>query len=160
MAPSTLLKLPLSWLRTLKARLMLASVLVIAASVLATASVLLERVERRSEQAVLDLESSHIEQTAALLGQRVVLLQRMMRAAAERMPHAAATDADEAIRFLGARTALLTTLDRLFVTDARGRVVAVHDGQQGHQSAVDLAGNNFLRGTLDGLPAVSEPLRD
>ena len=43
MAPSTLLKLPLSWLRTLKARLLLASVLVIAASVLTTASVLLAR---------------------------------------------------------------------------------------------------------------------
>ncbi|MFN9745219.1 MAG: diguanylate cyclase [Betaproteobacteria bacterium] len=160
MAPSTLLKLPLSWLRTLKARLMLASVLVIAASVLTTASVLLERVERRSEQAVLDLESSHIEQTAALLGQRVVLLQRMMRAAAERMPEAAATDADEAIRFLGARTALMTTLDQLFVADTRGRVVAVHDGQQGRKTAVDLAGNGFLRGTLDGLPVVSEPMRD
>ncbi len=112
MAPSTLPKLPLCWLRALKARLMLASVL-------------LERVERRSEQAILDLESSHIEQTAALLGQRVVLLQRMMRAAAERMPHAAATDADEAIRLLGARTAPMTTLDQLFVAEARGLVVVV-----------------------------------
>ena len=160
MAPSTLLKLPLSWLRTLKARLLLASVLVIAASVLTTASVLLARVELRSEQAVLDLESSHIEQKAALLGQRVVMLQRMMRAAAERMPHAAASDAAEAIRFLEARMALTTTLDHLFVADAHGHVVAVHDGQRGRTSTVDLAGSGFLRRTLDGLPMVSEPMPD
>lgn len=160
MVPSTLLKLPLSWLRTLKVRLLLASVLVIASSVLTTANVLLARVELRSEQAVLDLESSHIEQKAALLGQHMVMLQKMMRAAAERMPHAAATDADEAIRFLAARMALTTTLDHLFVADARGHVVAVHDGQRGRTSRVDLAGSGFLRRTLEGLPMVSEPMPD
>ncbi len=160
MLPSTLLKLPLGWLRTLKARLMFASVLVIAASVLATASVLLHRVEARSEQAVVDLESSHIEQIAALLGQRVVMLQKMMRGAAERMPADAATDVDAAVRFLDARLALMATLDRVFVADRRGRIVAVHDGRQGQPSDVDLSGSEFFQRTLAGLPTVSEPMRD
>ena len=79
-----------SWLRTLKARLMLASVLVIAASVLGATSGLLHRVEQRSAEAVIDLEASHMEQLGAMVGQRVVMLQRMMRGAADRMPEAAA----------------------------------------------------------------------
>ena len=60
------------WFNTLKLRLMLASVLVIAVSVTVSTLVVLERVERRSEQALMDLERDHAERVASLLQQRVV----------------------------------------------------------------------------------------
>jgi diguanylate cyclase (GGDEF)-like protein/PAS domain S-box-containing protein len=148
---------PLAWLRTLKARLMLASGLVIAVSVFVTASVLLDRVEQRSEQAVLELESGHIEQMAAMLGQRVVLLQKMMRGAAEQMPGAAYRDPAAAATYLRARLALLQAFDQVFVADARGRVIAVHDGHQARASALDISGTDYFARTLEGVPVVSAP---
>jgi diguanylate cyclase (GGDEF)-like protein/PAS domain S-box-containing protein len=158
MALATLTRLLPSWLRTLKARLMLASVLVIAASVLGAASVLLQRVEQRSAQAVIDLEASHMEQVAAMVGQRVVMLQRMMRGAAERMPPEAARDTAAAMRYLEARLALLSTLETVFVADARGRVLAVHDGNEARPVQLDIAARDYFQRTLSGVPAVSEPL--
>ena len=149
-----------SWLRTLKARLMLASVLVIAASVLGAASMLLHRVEQRSAEAVIDLEAGHIEQMAAMLGQRVVMLQRMMRGAAERMPEAAAHDPAVAFRFLEARLAHLAMLEAVFVADPRGRVIAVHDGRGARQVDLDLSGDEGFRRTLQGVPVVSAPRVD
>jgi diguanylate cyclase len=154
-APRTL---SLSWLRTLKARLLLASALVIAASVLVSASVLLDRVESRSEQAVLDLESSHIEQVAALVGQRVVMLQKMMRGAAEQMPEAARREPEAAIGYLQARLALLVAMDTLFVADASGRVLAVHDGREARRVDMNLAGRDYFQRTLAGVPVVSSPI--
>lgn len=152
-------RLPLAWLRTLKARLMLASALVIAASVLATATMLLGRVEKRSEQAVLDLESGHMEQMAAMVSQRVVMLQKMMRGAADQLPEAARTDPAAAVEYLKSRLALLQALNTVFVADARGQVLAVHDGQQARPVDMNLAGRDYFQRTLTGVPVVSGPIR-
>ena len=161
MANATFIKklLP-SWLRTLKARLMLASVLVIAASVLGATSGLLHRVEQRSAEAVIDLEASHMEQLGAMVGQRVVMLQRMMRGAADRMPPAAAHDPAAAMLFLQARLAHLAMLDNVFLADARGRVIAVHDGREARAVDLDISGHTYFQRTLRGVPVVSEPLTD
>jgi diguanylate cyclase len=149
---------PLAWLRTLKARLMLASALVIAASVLVSASVLLQRVEQRSEQAVLDREASHVEQMAGMLGQRVVMLQKMMRGAAEQMPEAAYQDPAAAVTYLRSRLALLQALNTVYVADASGRVLAVHDGREARPVDRNLAGSEFFQRTLAGVPVVSAPM--
>ena len=49
------------WFNTLKLRLMLASVMVIALSVTVSTLVVIERVEKRSEQAVMDPKRDHVE---------------------------------------------------------------------------------------------------
>ncbi len=158
MSPTSVTRPRLAWLRTLKARLLLASVLVIATSVLGSATVLLDRVERRSVQALLDLESSHLEQKAAMLGQRVVTLQRMMRGAAEQMPAAARRDPAAAAEYLKERLALLQALNTVFVADARGRVLAQHDGRLARPGDTDLSGHEFFRRTAAGVPVVSGAL--
>ena len=116
------------WLGTLKARLMIASVLVIASSVLASASVLLTQVKERGVQAMLDLEADHIERLASGVGQRVVVMQNMLRATADTLPAAAHADAAAAIAFLADKAALRVTFDSVFVADAAGRVMARSEG--------------------------------
>jgi len=147
------------WLGTLKARLMIASVLVIACSVLGSASVLLARVEARSEQAMLDLEGDHIERLASLVGQRVVAMQNMLRATADTLPPAARSDVAAAVAFLSDRAALRVTFDTVFVADAAGHVLALSVGNQTLPSALNLAGRDyFIRTVSQGAPVVSSPI--
>jgi diguanylate cyclase (GGDEF)-like protein/PAS domain S-box-containing protein len=143
---------------TLRARLLAFSTLVIAASVLGTATILLERVERRSEQALMDLEASHTERLAAMLGQRVVMLQRMMRAAADEMPEPARKRPEDAAKYLHAQTAVLQALGTLFVADASGHLLAWHDGQHARSAAANLSGEAYFQRTLGGVPVVSGPV--
>ena len=147
------------WLGTLKARLMIASVLVIAASVLASASVLLARVETRGVQAMLDLEADHIERLAGLVGQRVVVMQNMLRASADVLPAAAHQDPAVAVAFLANTAALRVTFDTLFVADASGRVTAFGEGNKTGHSTLNLSGRDyFIRTVTQGVPVVSSPL--
>lgn len=147
------------WLGTLKARLMIASVLVIAASVLASASVLLARVEERAVQAMLDLEAGHIERLAGLLGQRVVVMQNMLRATADALPAAAHADAAAAVAFLANTAALRVAFDTVLVADASGDVKALGSGSATGPSALNLAGRDyFFRTVTQGVPVVSAPL--
>ena len=57
------------WFGTLKARLMLASMLVIALSVTVSTLVVLDRLQGRSEQALMDLERDNAERAASLLAE-------------------------------------------------------------------------------------------
>lgn len=147
------------WLGTLKARLMIASVLVIAASVLASASVLLARVEERGVQAMLDLEADHIERLAGLVGQRVVVMQNMLRATADALPVAAHSDAAAAVAFLANTAALRVTFDTVLVADASGQVKALGSGSTTGPSTLNLAGRDyFFRTVTQGVPVVSSPI--
>ena len=146
------------WLGTLKARLMIASVVVIASCVLASASVLLTRVEERGVQAMLDLEADHIERLASGVGQRVVVMQNMLRATADALPAAAQQDPAAAVAFLANTAALRVTFDTLFVADASGQVKALGDGSKTGPSALNLAGRDyFIRTVTQGVPVVSAP---
>lgn len=147
------------WLGTLKARLMIASVLVIAASVLASASVLLARVEERGVQAMLDLEADHIERLAGLVGQRVVVMQNMLRATADALPVAAHSDTAAAVAFLANTAALRVTFDTVLVADASGQVKALGSGSTTGPSTLNLAGRDyFFRTVTQGVPVVSSPI--
>ena len=146
------------WLGTLKARLMIASVLVIAASVLASASVLLTRVEERGVEAMLDLEGDNIERLAGLVGQRVVVMQNMLRATADAQSAAALRDPAAAVAFGAYTAALRVTFDTVFLADASGQVKALGDGAQTPHLALNLAGSDyFIRTVTHGVPVVSAP---
>ena len=146
------------WLGTLKARLMIASVLVIASSVLASASVLLTQVKERGVQAMLDLEADHIERLASGVGQRVVVMQNMLRATADTLPAAAHADAAAAIAFLADKAALRVAFDTVLVADAAGRVMARSEGGKTTAPDLNLAGRDFfIRTMAQGVPVVSSP---
>ena len=147
------------WFGTLKARLMVASALVIAASVTVSVLVVLQRVEQRSEHAVMDLERDNAERVASLLVQRVVAMQKMLRATAAIMPPAAHHDADAAAAFLRSNPALAVHFATVFVATTSGRLLALHDGNAVTYPAVELDDRDYFKQTIaEGIPVVSAPL--
>lgn len=149
---------PGRWFGTLKLRLMLAAVLVIATSVLVSTGFVIQRVEQRSEQAVTDLERDHAERVASLLQQRVVSKQRMLRATAAAMPPAAWRDHDAATRFLAANPALAASFPSLFVAATDGTLLARHEGTSSLWRAANLSTREWFAQTLaQGVPLVSAP---
>jgi diguanylate cyclase (GGDEF)-like protein/PAS domain S-box-containing protein len=147
------------WFGTLKARLMIASALVIAASVAGTAMVVLERVQKRSEQAVMDLELDNAERMASLLVQRVVALQKMLRATAERMPQAARHEVPAAVAYLESNPALAVNFATVYVARPDGATLALHDGVRAGPSTVTVGDRDYFQRTVSGnLPVVSPPL--
>ena len=149
---------PARWFWTLKARLMIASALVIATSVAVSTLVVLERVEQRSEQAVMDLERDNAEHMASLLGQRVIGLQNMLRATAQALPAAARSDSAVAVDVLNHSPALTASFASVTLIAPDGSTLALHDGRAAGQSSLDLSGRDYFRQTLaSGVPLVSAP---
>ena len=138
---------------------MLASVLVIAASVTVSTLVVLERVEKRSEQAVTDLERDHAERVASLLQQRVVSLQKMLRATAGKMPPEALASHAAATAFLAGSPALIANFASVFVAAADGELLAMHDGTRSMFKPGNLSDRAYFAQTLaQGVPLVSAPI--
>ena len=137
---------------------MLASVLVIAVSVTVSTLVVIDRVEQRSEQAVMNVERDHAERVASLLQQRVVSLQNMLRATAAAMPPAARTEHAAAEAFLAGKPALATNFASIFVIRADGELLAAHDGTLSTYKPLNLRDRAYFHQTLaHGVPLVSEP---
>jgi diguanylate cyclase (GGDEF)-like protein/PAS domain S-box-containing protein len=150
---------PARWLGTLKVRLMLASALVIAASVAISTEVVLHRVEARSVQAVIELERDNAERMAAMLAQRVVGLQKVLRATAAIMPGAARRESLAAIEFLSDKPALITSFANVYIANAEGQMLALHDGDSATARTLNLAGREYFRRTVaQGVPVVSAPM--
>lgn len=148
-----------SWHSTLKARLMVASALVIAISVAVTALAILHGVGRRSEQALMEMERSNAERVASLLAQRVVVLQRMLRAAAATLPVAARSQPDAAARFLAGNPSLAVPFAAVHVSNVLGRMLAFYDGNDVTHPQLDLSDRDYFWQTVTaGVPVVSEPL--
>ena len=138
---------------------MLASVLVIAASVTVSTLVVLERVERRSEQAMMDLEADHAERVASLLQQRVVNMQKMLRATAATMPAGARRDSAAATAFLAGNPALIANFGSVFIAAVDGELLALHDGTRSVHKPMNLRDREYFSQTLaQGVPLVSSPI--
>ncbi len=147
------------WFHTVKVRLMAASALLIAASVALSTWVVLERVERRSAQALQELERDNAERVAALLGQRVVSLQRMLRVAASALPPAALNDATAAAAFLEANPALAVNFSNIYLANAQGDVLALLGDGRASRPGLNLNMRDWFKRTLgEGVPVVSAPL--
>ncbi len=137
---------------------MLASTLVIATSVGVSALVVLQRVEQRSEQAVMDLERDNAERMASLLVQRVVGMQKMLRATAAALPPQARVDAQAAVAALSANPALVVNFSATFLAAADGRLLALNEGNGAHPKVLNLIDRDYFRATVaQGTPQVSAP---
>ena len=110
---------------------MLLSAGVIAGCVLATTTVLIQRIEQRTQRAVLALEGEHMESLAAMAGQRVVGMQRMLRVMADRLPMQAIVDPARARDYIDTKIALGASFDGLFIANADGQTLAHCDAQAG-----------------------------
>lgn len=155
--------MPRAWLRgaaaTLKFRLALASMLVIALSVGVTTTALLHEVGKRTERMVFDLESATATRAANLMANRVVSLQVALRAVATAMPPGD-LDSPESIRaYLSSKPVLRSMFSRVFVALPNGEAISSVAEPGAREAVLNVADRPYFVQTMSsGQPIISEPV--
>jgi diguanylate cyclase len=147
--------------QTLKLRLALMGVVLIALAVALTVGLTLSTAGQRSEQLALDLSLAQTRKLAKLVSSRLVEMQLSLRAAADEMD-TNAIDTPAAMRFLERRTVLSRQFDSVFLATPDGRVLAMRDQAEPYtpQPALNIADRSYFQQTMaQQRPIVSEPIR-
>jgi diguanylate cyclase (GGDEF)-like protein/PAS domain S-box-containing protein len=146
--------------QSLKLRLALACLVLIAASAGVTTSVLLDRVGRRTEQAVMAMERSNVERQAVELQNRITTLQRALQSSVLNAQPATFAGHESAARFLAIKPVLSTLFSTTFVASPDGQVLAVRDERGIHDRPdLNIADRPYFERALVELQAVvSEPI--
>ena len=110
---------------SLKARLALASLVLIGASVALTLVLVLRAMEQRSQRAVLDSEIANAERIGLVLSAKIVSLQKALRVAAEQVPVERLDEPAAVAAFLDDQKVLRSLFDSVFLADADLRLVGV-----------------------------------
>jgi diguanylate cyclase (GGDEF)-like protein/PAS domain S-box-containing protein len=145
--------------QSLKLRLALACLVLIAASAGVTTSVLLDRASRRTEQAVMAMERGNAERLAVVLQNRISTLQRAMHASVLNTQPATFAGHQPAAHFLGIKPVLSTLFATTFVASPDGQVLALRDERGVHASSLNIADRPYFRRTLTEMQSVvSDPI--
>ena len=148
-------------LRSLKVRLTLIGVALIAASVALTVMLVLNDVGRRTEQVTLDASLDEVRRSARLLSSRVVSRQLVLGSAARGLPPGQLGDAAAMKAHLDSNAGLSSLFDRSFIALPDGRVFAWRNGMAQPDASRLLAAQGFLQRALqDGRPTISEAVVD
>lgn len=144
---------------SVKLRLSITGVLLIALSVALTVGLVLNEVASRAEQLALDLSLSQTRKLARIMGARVVSLQLTLRAASDTMPVDQLGNREVIRQWLEGQKVLGSALDMLMVIDHQGRLVALRDGKGTSTPPLQLGDRPYFRMTMQqARPVVSEPL--
>jgi diguanylate cyclase len=142
---------------SLKARLALASVVLIAASVALTIVLVLRAMEQRSQRAVLDAEIANAEHIALVLSTKIVALQKALRAASSQVP-VGHLDEAAVTAYLEDQQVLRSLFDSVFIADARLHLIAVAENGGVRTIDIDASDRDYVRRTLRNHRAViSQP---
>jgi diguanylate cyclase (GGDEF)-like protein/PAS domain S-box-containing protein len=145
-------------LGSLKLRLALLTGLVIVACVAATSQVVLQRVELRSEQAVLDLEAGNAERMAMLVTNRVVQLQNTLNAGVSSLPSGALQGRSEAARALMDQPILASMFSTVVLARADGELLVRMDKTGVQHETRNVFDRDYFRRTVEqARPIVSPP---
>jgi diguanylate cyclase len=143
---------------SLKVRLALAGLVLIAASVAFTVVLVLRSMEQRSQRAVLDSEVANAERIGLVLSARIVSLQKSLRAASARLPAGHLGDAAAVTAFLEDQSVLRSLFDSVFVADANLHLVAVAENGGVRTTDIDASDRAYIRRTVhDRRPVISQP---
>ena len=152
------LRWPLA-LSSLKLRLSITGVLLIALSVAVTVGLVLNQVASRAEQVALDLSLAQTRKLARIVGARVVSLQVTLRAAADMLPADQLDDAAAMRRWVEGQKVLGSALDALMVIDRHGRLMALRDQTGSSSPPIRVNDRAYFQHTMQlGRPAISDPL--
>src|SRR6516225_9430357 len=132
---------------SLKVRLALAGLVLIAASVALTVVLVLRAMEQRSQRSALDSEVSNAERIGLVLTAKIVSLQNSLRAATEQLPAAQLADADSVKRYLDSQRVLTSLFDGVFLADARLHVVGFAENGGVRATDIDASDRDYLRRT-------------
>ena len=143
---------------SLKARLALASVVLIAASVALTVGLVLKQMEQRSQRAVLDSEIANAERIGLVLSAKIVSLQRVLRAASAQVPVDRLDKPAAVTAFLDQQQVLRSLFDSVFIADARLHLVAVAENGGVRMTDIDASDRAYLQRTVNARrPMISQP---
>jgi diguanylate cyclase len=146
-------------LRSLKARLALTGVALIAVAVALTVSLTLSTLGLHTEAMALDLSLAQTRKLAKLVGRRLVDMQLALRAAGQRFPGLDALDERAADAFLLERPVLLAQFDSVFVATPQGHVLASHDGAHVTHPGLSIVDRPYFQQTMkQQRPVISEPV--
>ena len=143
---------------SLKARLALASVVLIAASVALTIVLVLRAMEQRSQRAVLDSEIATAERIGLVLSAKIVSLQKSLRAASEQVPVDHLDKPAAVTAYLDDQRVLRSLFDSVIVADARLHLIAVAENGGVRTTDIDASDRAYIRRTVrDRRPVISQP---
>ncbi len=143
---------------SLKLRLALASLLLIAASVALTVVLVLRAMEQRSQRAVLDSEVANAERIGLVLSAKIVSLQKALRAASEQLPVDRLDKPAAVSAYLDDQRVLRSLFDSVFVADARLHLIAVAENGAVHATDIDASDRNYIRRSVKfRRPVISQP---
>jgi diguanylate cyclase (GGDEF)-like protein/PAS domain S-box-containing protein len=143
---------------SLKARLALASLVLIAASVALTVVLVLRAMEERSQRAVLDSEIANAERIGLVLSAKIVSLQKSLRAASAQVPVERLDQPAAVTAFLDDQQVLRSLFDSVFVADARLHLIAVAENGGVRMTDIDASDRSYIHRTVVARrPTISQP---
>jgi len=143
---------------SLKARLALASVVLIAASVALTVVLVLRAMEQRTQSAVLDSEIANAERISMVLSAKIVSLQKALRAASAQLPVARLDKPAAVTAYLEDQQVLRSLFDSVFIADARLHLIAVAENGVVRMTDLDASDRAYVRRTVrDRRAVISQP---
>ena len=143
---------------SLKARLALASFVLIAASVALTVVLVLRAMEQRSQRAVLDSEIANVERIAMVMSAKIVSLQKALRAASSQLPVDRLSSPAAVTAYLQDQRVLGSLFDSVFVADANLQLIGVAENGTVRATHIDASDRAYIRRTVhDRRPVISQP---
>jgi diguanylate cyclase len=136
------------WGASLKFRLTLACLVLVALSVVGTALLVLEEVRLRTERTVLDMEVNNVERLAGVLGSRVISLQRALRSVVEVLDPDTLKSPPALQALLKSKPVLATLFPTIFIADAAGHALMVRDHDDIRASSLDLSDRAYFQDTM------------
>jgi diguanylate cyclase (GGDEF)-like protein/PAS domain S-box-containing protein len=133
---------------SLKVRLALAGLVLIAASVALTVVLVLRAMEQRGLRSAIDSEVTNAERIGLVLTAKIVSLQNSLRAATTQLPVAQLSDGEAVRRFLDDQRVLSSLFDGVFLADGRLHVIAFAENGGVRSTDVDASDRDYLRRTV------------
>lgn len=144
---------------SIKLRVTLSAIAAMAAGVLLTAVLLVQRAERDTLTHHRDRELAEVVHMASLLSDRVVERQRALRASGDQIDPAMAQDAARLKIFLDNKPLLRGLFSNTFVAAADGRMMVYADDAGVRRPDINLGDREYFRRALrDQRPVISEPV--
>ena len=145
---------------SLKVRLALASLLLIAGSIALTVVLVLQAMEKRSQRAVLDSEVANAERIGLVLSAKIISLQKALRAASEDLPVDEIGRPAAVAAYLERHQVLRSQFDSIFVVDANLHLIAAAENGTVRTTDIDASDRLYIRRTVhDRRAVISQPGR-
>ena len=143
---------------SLKVRLALASLLLIAGSIALTVVLVLQAMEKRSQRAVLDSEVANAERIGLVLSAKIISLQKALRAASTDLPADQLDQPAVVAAYLGRHQVLRSLFDSVFVVDANLHLIAAAENDTVRTTDIDASDRLYIRRTVhDRRAVISQP---